>query len=38
MSALYGNSTINNIDREGLVLERFYAPSRNYSASIEIRF
>jgi tonB-dependent hemoglobin/transferrin/lactoferrin receptor family protein len=32
------HSTTNNIDRNGVGLERFYAPGRNYSASIEIRF
>lgn len=32
------HSTTNNIDRNGVGLERFYAPGRNYSASVEIRF
>ena len=26
------------VDREGKGLERFYAPGRNFSASVEIRF
>lgn len=31
-------STTNTVDAEGKGLERFYAPGRNYAASVEIRF
>lgn len=32
------SSTTNTVDAQGKGLERFYAPGRNYSASLEIRF
>jgi tonB-dependent hemoglobin/transferrin/lactoferrin receptor family protein len=38
LRGINAHSTTNNIDRNGVGLERFYAPGRNYSASIEIRF
>ncbi|MFQ1014464.1 TonB-dependent hemoglobin/transferrin/lactoferrin family receptor [Avibacterium paragallinarum] len=38
LRGINANSTTNSVDRNGLGLERFYAPGRNYSASIEIRF
>ncbi|XUT66031.1 TonB-dependent receptor [Avibacterium paragallinarum] len=38
LRGINANSTTNTVDRNGLGLERFYAPGRNYSASIEIRF
>ncbi|MCK3655204.1 ligand-gated channel protein [Pasteurellaceae bacterium Macca] len=31
-------STTNSVDREGKGLERFYAPGRNFAASVEINF
>jgi len=38
LRGINAHSTTNNIDEKGLGLERYYAPGRNYSASIEIRF
>ena len=38
LRGINAHSTTNNIDRNGLGLERFYAPGRNFAASIEIRF
>ncbi|MCW9699182.1 TonB-dependent hemoglobin/transferrin/lactoferrin family receptor [Avibacterium sp. 20-129] len=38
LRGINANSTTNTVDRDGLGLERFYAPGRNYSASIEVRF
>lgn len=32
------SSTTNTVDRAGKGLERFYAPGRNFSASVEIKF
>ena len=31
-------STTDSVDKEGKGLERFYAPGRNFAASVEIRF
>ena len=30
--------TTNTVDREGKGLERFYAPGRNFAASVEVKF
>lgn len=38
LRGINAHSTTNNIDRNGVGLERFYAPGRNFSASVEIRF
>ncbi|WP_386690033.1 TonB-dependent hemoglobin/transferrin/lactoferrin family receptor [Lonepinella sp. MS14437] len=38
LRGINAHSTTNSVDRDGLGLERFYAPGRNYSASVEIRF
>ena len=38
LRGINANSTTNTVDREGKGLERFYAPGRNFSASVEIRF
>ena len=38
LRGINAHSTTNNIDRNGVGLERFYAPGRNYSASLEVRF
>ncbi|QLB15376.1 ligand-gated channel protein [Mannheimia granulomatis] len=38
LRGINANSTTNTVDREGRGLQRFYAPGRNYSASIEIKF
>ncbi|HDR1022954.1 TPA: TonB-dependent hemoglobin/transferrin/lactoferrin family receptor [Pasteurella multocida] len=38
LRGINANSTLNTVDREGKGLERFYAPGRNYAASLEIRF
>jgi len=38
LRGINAHSTTNTVDREGKGLERFYAPGRNFSASVEIRF
>ena len=38
LRGINAHSTTNNIDRNGVGLERFYAPGRNFSVSVEIRF
>lgn len=38
LRGINANSTLNTVDRAGKGLERFYAPGRNYAASLEIRF
>ncbi|HDR1931390.1 TPA: TonB-dependent hemoglobin/transferrin/lactoferrin family receptor [Pasteurella multocida] len=38
LRGINANSTLNSVDREGKGLQRFYAPGRNYAASLEIRF
>ena len=38
LRGINAHSTTNNIDRNGVGLERFYAPGRNFSASVAIRF
>ncbi|AHG72613.1 Hemoglobin receptor [Mannheimia sp. USDA-ARS-USMARC-1261] len=38
LRGINANSTTNVVDRDGKGLQRFYAPGRNYSASIEIKF
>ncbi|NXZ83874.1 TonB-dependent hemoglobin/transferrin/lactoferrin family receptor [Haemophilus influenzae] len=38
LRGINAHSTTNSIDRNGVGLERFYAPGRNLSASVEIRF
>lgn len=38
LRGINAHSTTNSVDRAGKGLERFYAPGRNYSASVEIRF
>ncbi|WP_424410100.1 TonB-dependent hemoglobin/transferrin/lactoferrin family receptor [Pasteurella sp. PK-2025] len=38
LRGINANSTLNSVDREGKGLERFYAPGRNYAASLEVRF
>lgn len=38
LRGINAHSSTNSVDRDGLGLERYYAPGRNYSASVEIRF
>ncbi|PJG82279.1 TonB-dependent hemoglobin/transferrin/lactoferrin family receptor [Caviibacterium pharyngocola] len=38
LRGINAHSTTNSVDRNGVGLARFYAPGRNYSASLEIRF
>ncbi|MDH3003354.1 ligand-gated channel protein [Pasteurella multocida] len=38
LRGINAHSTLNSVDREGKGLQRFYAPGRNYAASLEIRF
>lgn len=38
LRGINANSTTNAVDRAGLGLQRFYAPGRNYSAAVEIKF
>ncbi|HGO5823825.1 TPA: TonB-dependent hemoglobin/transferrin/lactoferrin family receptor [Mannheimia haemolytica] len=38
LRGINANSTTNAVDRAGLGLQRYYAPGRNYSASVEIKF
>ncbi|MDO4710233.1 MAG: TonB-dependent hemoglobin/transferrin/lactoferrin family receptor [Pseudomonadota bacterium] len=38
INAHYGASTTNSVDREGYGLERFHAPGRNFSLSMEYLF
>ncbi|MDO4625801.1 MAG: TonB-dependent hemoglobin/transferrin/lactoferrin family receptor [Pasteurellaceae bacterium] len=38
LRGINAHSTTNSVDAEGKGLQRFYAPGRNYAASIELRF
>lgn len=38
LRGINAHSTTNAVDRDGNGLQRFYAPGRNYSASVEIKF
>lgn len=38
LRGINAHSTTNNIDSDGIGLERYYQPGRNFAASVEIRF
>ena len=38
LRGINAHSTTNSVDSDGVGLERFYAPGRNFAASVEIRF
>lgn len=38
LRGINAHSTTNSVDRDGKGLQRFYAPGRNYAASMEIQF
>lgn len=38
LRGINAHSTTNTVDRNGYGLQRFYAPGRNFAASVEIRF
>ena len=38
LRGINAHSTTNAVDKDGLGLERYYAPGRNFAASMEIRF